>query len=181
MDASDERNGDATTAKHPTTVERRSDRELVVTRIVDAPRHLVFEAWTKAELFARWWVPKSIGITLLACELDVRVGGKYRLVFAFGDDTMEFFGVYTDVTPPSRLAWTNDEGDGPGPVTTVTFEDRGDQTQVVVSELHPSKEDLDATLASGSSMDAMPEALAQLEELLRPSHSSPAIHSPHSS
>jgi uncharacterized protein YndB with AHSA1/START domain len=67
-----------------TTVERKSDREVVVTRTFDAPARLVFEAWTKPELFKQWWVPRSMGMTLRSCELDVRTGGKYRLVF--GDD-----------------------------------------------------------------------------------------------
>ena len=77
---------------NPTEVGRRSDLELVVTRTFNAPARLVFEAWTKAELFATWWVPKSFGVTLLSCETDVRVGGKYRLVFPYEDSTMEFFG-----------------------------------------------------------------------------------------
>src|SRR5262245_38698890 len=107
------------------TTERVSERELVVTRTINAPARLVFEARTKPELFRRWWVPKSFGLTLLSCELDVRVGGKYKLVFAHGgSNTMEFFGSYREVTPHSRLVWTNEEGDGEV-VTTVTFEERG--------------------------------------------------------
>src|SRR5678809_1181231 len=108
-----------------TTVERKSDRELVVTRTFNAPARLVFEAWTKPELFKQWWVPKSMGMTLRSCELDVRVGGGYRLVFGQG---MEFFGKYIEVTPPSRLAWTNEEGGEAGPVTTVTFEEKAGKT-----------------------------------------------------
>lgn len=149
--------------KNRTAVERKSDRELVVTRTIDAPPHIVFEAWTRPELFMLWWVPKSVGLTLLACEMDVRVGGKYRLVFAAGPDSqMEFFGTYLEVTPPSRLVWTNDEGEEGGAVTTVTFEQRGEQTLLTVHDLYPSKE---ALLGSGA-MDAMPETLDQLEELL---------------
>jgi uncharacterized protein YndB with AHSA1/START domain len=128
----------------------------------------VFEAWTKPELFKRWWVPKSAGISLLSCELDVRAGGKYRLVFAVGNDAskqMEFFGRYIEVTPPSRLVWTNDEGDEGGAVTTVTFEEKGGQTLLVIHDLYPSKEALEGGLSSGST-DAMPETLDQLEELL---------------
>jgi uncharacterized protein YndB with AHSA1/START domain len=104
------------------TVERTSERELVVTRAVNGPARVVFEAWTRPELFERWWAPKSFPISLLSCELDVRVGGGYRLVFGHEGSTMEFFGRYLEVTPPSRLVWTNDEGDGET-VTTVTFED----------------------------------------------------------
>ena len=148
--------------KH-TTVQRKSDRELVVTRTFDAPARLVFEAWTKAELFRRWWVPKSYGLTLLSCEMDVRVGGQYRLAFLHEGSTMEFFGTYLEVTPPSRLVWTNEE-DGGQTVTTVTFEEKGGQTLVVMSELYPSKEALDA--AGTGAADATHETFAQLDELL---------------
>jgi uncharacterized protein YndB with AHSA1/START domain len=149
------------------TAERTSDRELVVTRTVRGPARLVFEAWTKPELFQRWWVPRSFPITLVSCELDVRVGGRYKLVFGHEGATMEFFGRYLEVEAPSRLAWTNDEGDDGGPVTTVTFTARDGATQVVVHELYPSKEVLDAAVESGSAgIYAMPESLAQLDELL---------------
>jgi uncharacterized protein YndB with AHSA1/START domain len=147
--------------KNRTKVERISERELVVTRTVNAPARLVFEAWTKAELFRRWWVPQSYGLTLLACEMEVRVGGQYRLVFRHQDSTMEFFGTYLAVTPHSRLVWTNEEGDNGKTVTTVTFEEDGDKTLLVVHDLYPSSEAFD----SGST-EAMPEALDQLDELL---------------
>jgi uncharacterized protein YndB with AHSA1/START domain len=149
--------------KNRTTVERKSDREVIVTRTFDAPARLVFEAWTRPELFKRWWAPKSVGVSLLSCEMDVRDGGTYRLVF--GNDassSMEFFGRYIEVTPPSRLVWTNDEGGEGGAITTVTFEEKGGQTLLVMHDLYPSKEALDA---SGST-DAMPESLDQLDELL---------------
>ncbi|MBZ9770223.1 SRPBCC family protein [Mesorhizobium sp. CA6] len=148
-----------------TTVERRSDRELVVTRIFDAPARIVFEAWTKPELFKRWWAPKSMGMILRSCEMDVRVGGGYRL--AFGHDPSnpaEFFGRYIEVVPYSRLAWTNDEGGDGGPVTTVTFEEKGGKTLLVMHELYPSKEALDA--AGTGAADAMGETFEQLDELL---------------
>src|SRR5271168_490563 len=113
------RESEATPTKNSTGVERKSERELVVTRTVNAPARIVFEAWTKPELFRRWWVPKSYGLTLLSCEKDVRVGGRYRLVFSHpsAPQPMEFFGRYLDVTPHSRLIWTNDEGGGTGQVT----------------------------------------------------------------
>jgi uncharacterized protein YndB with AHSA1/START domain len=149
------------------TVEQTSDRELVVTRTVSAPPRIVFDAWTKPELFERWWVPKSFPISLLSVEIDARVGGRYRLVFGHEGSTMDFFGRYLEVTPPSRLVWTNDEGDEGGPVTTVTFEERGGSTLVTVHDLYPSKEALDAEIASGSTaIAAMPESLGQLDELL---------------
>jgi len=145
----------------PTQVERKSELELVVTHIVNAPAHLVWEAWTKAELFRRWWVPKSYGLNLVACEMDVRVGGQYRLAFLHEGATMEFFGTYLEVTPPSRLVWTNDEGDAGQTVTTVTFEEMDGKTRLVVHDLYPSADAIDM-----GSTGAMPEVLAQLDELL---------------
>jgi len=157
---------EAAPMKNRTTVERKSDRELVVTRTFNGPARIVFEAWTKPELFKRWWVPKSAGVSLLSCEMDVRVGGKYRLVFAnAASKHMEFFGRYIDVRPHARLVWTNDEGDEGGAVTTVTFEEKGGQTLLVMYDLYPSKEALDGALASGS-VDGLPETLEQLDELL---------------
>ena len=151
-----------TPVKNRTTVERRSERELVVTRTFDAPARIVYEAWTRPELFTRWWLPKSMGMSLRSCEMDVRVGGKYRLEFE--PDGVAFFGTYLEVTPPSRLVWTNEEGGEGGPVTTVTLEDQGDKTLLVLHELHSSKEALDA--AGTGAADATVETFAQLDELL---------------
>ena len=151
---------------NPTTAERKSEREIVVTRTFDAAARIVFEAWTKAELFRLWWPPKSLGMHLQSCEMDVRVGGGYRL--EFGDDpanTMAFFGRYTEVTPPSRLVWTNEEAGDGGSITTVTFEEQGGKTLLVMHDLYPSKEALDAAIASGSTMGT-DEMFAQLDELL---------------
>jgi uncharacterized protein YndB with AHSA1/START domain len=163
MDA--RRGSEPTSGKARTTVERKSERELVVTRTFNAPARIVFEAWTRPELFKRWWVPKSMGMFLRSCEMDVRVGGRYRLVFGHdASNPDEFFGRYVEVTPHSRLAWTNDEGGEGGSVTTVTFEEKGDKTLLVVHELYPSKEALDA--AGTGAADAMPEQFEQLDELL---------------
>lgn len=153
--------GDMVPARHPTRVERISDVELVVTRTVDAPARLVYEAWTTAALFRRWWVPKSFGLNLVACEMDVRVGGAYRLEFLHDGATMAFFGTYLEVTPPSRLVWTNDEGEGGQTITTVTFEEKDGKTMVVVHDRYPSKEAVDSGAAG-----ALPESLDQLDELL---------------
>jgi uncharacterized protein YndB with AHSA1/START domain len=149
--------------KNRTTVERKSERELVVTRTFSAPARIVFKAWTEPELFRRWWVPKSMGMSLLSCDMDVRVGGKYRLEFADGDSQAAFFGTYKEVTPHSRLVWTNEES-GEGSVTTVTFEEKGGKTLLVMHELYPSKEALDA--AGTGAADATVETFAQLDELL---------------
>jgi len=148
-------------APNRTTVERRSDRELVVTRSFDAPARLVFEAWSNPELFQKWWVPKSMGMQLHACEMDVRTGGTYRLNFGEG---MDFFGRYIEVTPPSRIVWTNEEDGEDGSVTTVTFEEEDGRTLLVMSELYPSKDALDA--AGTGAADATRETFAQLDELL---------------
>jgi uncharacterized protein YndB with AHSA1/START domain len=143
---------DPATGKTDTTVERTSDRELVVTRTFNAPPRIVFEAWTKPELLKRWWAPKSFGVSFLSCEADVRTGGSYRFVFGHpaSEQPMAFFGRYIEVIQPSRLVWTNEEGDEGGQITTVTFEERGSETRVVMHDLYPSKEALDAAIASGS-------------------------------
>jgi uncharacterized protein YndB with AHSA1/START domain len=158
----DRKESDAAPTKSQTAVERLSERELVVTRTVNGPARLVFEAWTKADLFRQWWVPRSYGMTLLSCEMDARVGGGYRLVFPHDDSTMEFFGTYLAVTPHSRLVWTNEEGDGGVTVTTVTFDEIDGRTVVSVHNLYPSKEAADADGSTG----ALPESLDQLDELL---------------
>jgi uncharacterized protein YndB with AHSA1/START domain len=148
------------------TAERTSDQELVVTRTINGPARIVFDAWTRPELFERWWTPKSFPLTLLSCDLDARVGGRYRLEFGYEGATFEFFGRYVEVKPPSRLVWTNEE-DEHAPVTTATFEESDGRTVIAVHERYPSKEALDRALAEGSSgMTAMPESLAQLDELL---------------
>jgi len=162
MDA--RREGEPTPMKNPTTVERKSDRELVVTRFFNAPPRIVFAAWTKPELLKQWWAPKSMGMSLLSCELDVRAGGSYRFEFGHADweKPMTFFGRYLEVIPHSRLVWTNEESDG-GAVTTVTFEEKAGKTLLVIHDLYPSKEALDANAGAEG---AMPETFAQLDELL---------------
>ncbi len=163
MDA--RKGNEPTPMNNRTTVERKSERELVVTRTFNGPARIVFEAWTKPELFKRWWVPKSMGMFLRSCEMDVRTGGTYRLVFGHdASNSHEFFGRYVDVTPDSRLVWTNDEGGAGGSVTTVTFAEKGGKTLLVVHELYPSKEALDA--AGTGAADAMPEQFEQLDALL---------------
>jgi uncharacterized protein YndB with AHSA1/START domain len=157
-----------TLANNPTTAGRKSERELVVTRRFNAPARIVFDAWTNPELLKRWWTPKSLGISFISCEADVRVGGAYRFVFghAASEQPVEFFGRYIEVTPNARLVWTNDEAGEDGPVTTVTFEQRGAETLVVVHDLYPSKEALDGAIASGATAGSMSESFEQLDELL---------------
>lgn len=150
---------------HRTTVQKKSDREVVVTRTFDAPARLVFDAWSRPELFKKWWVPRSMGMTLSSCEMDVRTGGKYRLVF--GDDPanpMAFFGKYLEVVPDKRIVWTNEESGDAGSVTTVTLEERDGKTLLVLTELYPTKEALDA--AGTGAQEVMNETFGQLDELL---------------
>lgn len=152
--------------KNPTTTERTSERELVVTRTVNGPARIVFEAWTQPDLLKRWWAPKSFGLSFLSCEVDARVGGTYRMVFSHnGSKPMAFFGRYLEVIPHSRLVWTNEEGAEGGQVTTVTFDEKGGKTLVVMHDLYPSKEALDDAIASGST-SGMGETFEQLDELL---------------
>ena len=150
-------------AKNPTEIERKSDRELVVTRVFDAPPESVFKAWSQAELFRQWWVPKGAPMTLLSCDMDVRTGGKYRLEFGFGEDSMAFYGKYLEVIPDRRIVWTNDEGEE-GAVTTVTFEPQGGKTLLTFHEIYPTKEALDEAMEGSAA--ALPQQLDQLGELL---------------
>ncbi len=164
MDA--RRESEPTAVKNPTTVEQKSDREVVVTRTFNGPARIVFEAWTKPELLKRWWVPKSIDMSMVSCEADVRVGGAYRFVFRLGtSEPMAFYGRYLEVIPHSRLVWTNEEAGDSGAVTTVTFEENAGKTLLVVHELHPSKEALEVARASGAEA-GMLEQFEQLDELL---------------
>ncbi|MDX2089774.1 MAG: SRPBCC family protein [Kofleriaceae bacterium] len=151
--------------RNETRVERKSDREVIITRTFNASARIVFEAWTKAEHMRRWWVPKSSGLTLLSCEMDVRTGGSYRFVFEHpaAPDGMAFFGRYLEVSPYSRLVWTNDESGDAGQLSTLTLEDHGDTTRIVLHEVYPSAEALEA--AKGA-YDGMPESFDQLDALL---------------
>ena len=152
-------------AMNRTVVERKSDRELVVKRTFDAPLHIVFAAWSKPELFKQWWVPKSVGMSLVSCDMDIRTGGAYRLVFSHPafDQPMAFFGTYREVTPNQRIVWMNEESDE-GAVTTVTFEENDGKTLVTYHELYPTTAALEDALAG--SAEGLPEQFAQLDELL---------------
>jgi len=159
---------DPAARKPGTTVERASDRELTITRTINGPARLVFEAWSRPDLFQRWWTPKSFGLSVISYEADVRTGGGYRLVMRHpaAEQPMAFFGRYIEVTPHSRLVWTNDEGgEDAGAVTTVTFEEKDGATHLVVHELYPSKEALDEAMADGSTT-GWSEQFAQLDELI---------------
>ena len=130
-----------------TTAGRESDREFVVRRSFGAPARIVFEAWSRPELFQRWWLPEAFGMKMVSCEMDVRTGGTYRLQILppGADQPMPFFGRYLEVVPNERIVWTNDEGEE-GAVTTVTFEDRGGKTLLSFHEVYPSREALEEAL-----------------------------------
>jgi uncharacterized protein YndB with AHSA1/START domain len=159
------RESEATPIKNRTTVGRKSERDMIITRTFDGPPQILFEAWTIPELLMRWWAPKSTGLVMLSCEADVRVGGRYRFEFSHpsSPEPMAFFGKYIEVEPDARLVWTNEESDA-GTVTTVTFEEKGGKTLLVMQELHASKEALDAALEGME--DCFGESFAQLDELL---------------
>jgi uncharacterized protein YndB with AHSA1/START domain len=161
----DQQTSSADGAQNRTSVERKGDRELVVTRTFDAPPSIVYRAWSQSELFRRWWMPKSVtGVSLVACDMDVRTGGKYRLEFgAGGSDTMVFYGKYLEVVPNERIVWTNDEGEE-GAVTTVTFEEQGGKTLLTFHEVYPSEEALEEALQGSAA--GLPEQLDQLDDLL---------------
>jgi uncharacterized protein YndB with AHSA1/START domain len=158
-------NEGSTAVKNRTNVEAKGDRELVVTRTFDAPLHLVFKAWSTPDLFKQWWVPKSAGMTMVSCEMDIRTGGGYRLTFSHPqfDQPMTFFGTYKEVTPNQRMVWTNEEGPE-GALTTVSFEERGGKTFVTLHELYPTTAARDEAITG--SAEGLPEQFAQLDELL---------------
>ena len=147
------------------SVERKGDRELAISRTFNAPPTMVYRAWSQADLFRRWWVPRSVsGISLVSCDMDVRTGGRYRLEFGSGgSDTMAFFGKYLEVVPNERIVWTNDEGEE-GAVTTVTFVDRNGNTLLNLHEIYPSTEALVEALEGSAA--ALSEQLEQLADLL---------------
>jgi uncharacterized protein YndB with AHSA1/START domain len=160
------KSSEPTPVQNHATMERKSDRETVVTRTFDAPAHILFETWSKSELFRQWWVPRSYGLSLLSCEMDVRVGGRYRLEFGdpASEQPMAFFGTYIEVIPNACIAWTNEESEE-GAVTTVTFEEFDGKTMLVVHDLYPSKEVLDNEIACGAT-GGMGETLDQLDALI---------------
>jgi uncharacterized protein YndB with AHSA1/START domain len=157
--------------KNETTVERTSDRELVVTRTFNAAASMVFDAWTKPEILKLWWAPKSLGVSLFECTSDLRVGGTYRYVFGRNPNNPEVFsGHYKEVSPPSRLVFSQvyERFADAGEVTvTATFEESNGKTRLTLHQLFPSKEALDGAVASGME-HGMRETLEQLDGLVSP-------------
>jgi uncharacterized protein YndB with AHSA1/START domain len=155
--------------KIETTVERKSERELVITRTFNGPARVVFDAWTTPELLKLWWAPKSLGVSLFECESNLRVGGTYR--YAFGRDPKKpevFSGRYVEVKPPARLVLTQvyERMRGAGEaVVTVTFEESEGRTRLTLHQLFPSKEALDGAVASGMESGTR-EVFDQLDTLV---------------
>lgn len=157
---------------NPTTMEVEGDRDVVISRVFRAPPRIVFEAYTKPELVRRWWAPRSMGVELGEVSAEVRVGGRYRYVTRTPEGDMAFSGTYTEVSPPSRLVYTQvfePMADAGHAVVTVTFTEQAGQTRMVSHERYPSKEARDAALASGME-EGMRETMDQLDALVASLH-----------
>lgn len=161
-------------AMNQTSLELPSDREILITRAFNGPAAIVFDAWTRPELVTRWWAPKSLGVSMVDCSADVRVGGSYRYVLRHRTgNEMAFSGKYIEVTPPSRLVYTqifDPTASGPQPgdaeiTITVTFDEHDGKTHVASRTLCPSKELRDTIIASGME-HGMRETMDLLEELV---------------
>ena len=142
-----------------------SDREIVLTRVFDAPRHLVFDAFTKAELLKRWFGPH--GWSLVVCEVDLKVGGTFRFVLRGPDGAeMGMRGVYKEIVRPERSVHMESFDDYPGEsqVTTVLTE-QGGKTTLTATVLYPSQEVRDAVIKSGMEHGAA-ESYDKLAEML---------------
>jgi uncharacterized protein YndB with AHSA1/START domain len=142
-----------------------SDREIVLTRVFDAPRHLVFDAFTKPELLMRWFGPR--GWSLVVCDVDLRVGGGFRFVMRGPDGRdMGMRGVYREIVPPERSVHMESFDDYPGEsqVTTVLVEEDG-KTTLTATVLYPSQEVRDIVIKSGMEHGAA-ETYDKLAEML---------------
>jgi uncharacterized protein YndB with AHSA1/START domain len=152
------------------TLELAGDREIVMKRSFAAPARFVFDAWTKADLVAKWWAPEKCGVAMVACEADVRPGGKWKYTLRNPDaEVVSFYGEYREVTAPSRLVYTETFSkypDSPPVIVTVTFEERDGRTEMTSTQLYPSKEVREMVVATGMEFGAN-ETMNQLEVLLR--------------
>jgi uncharacterized protein YndB with AHSA1/START domain len=161
-------------AMNQTSMELKGDREIVIARTFNGPARIVFDAWTRPELVRRWWAPKSHRVSVVACDADIRVGGGYRYLLRLDTgNEFAFSGRYSEVTPHSRLVYTQifeptAAGAKPGDdevIITVTFDERDGKTHLVSHSLCPSKDVRDAIIASGME-HGMRETMDQLEELV---------------
>ena len=136
---------------HTFAVSTPSDHEIEMTRLFDAPRHLVFEAMTKCEHIKRWWGCLGEGYSVPECQMDLRPGGRWRFVNRHPQGQAVFYGVNKEITPPARIVFTEIYEPFPDAesVVTATFTEEGSKTRLVVSVRYPSIEVRDAVLASG--------------------------------
>ena len=152
--------------KYDTSLELRSDREIIISRTFRAPPRIVFDAWTRAEFVKRWWAPRSC-VEMVDCQADVRVGGKYRYVTRANGHESAFSGTYQEITPHTRLVYTQifEMFPDAAVLVTVTFEERDGHTHLVSHELYPSKEARAGALSSGME-HGLRETMDQFEELV---------------
>lgn len=150
-----------------TTFTTPSDREIVMTRVVDAPRRLVWDAWTKPEHLPHWMTGPE-GWTMPVCEIDLRPGGAWHFVWRRDDGTeMGMRGVYREITPPERLVCTESwGGDWPETINTLVLSEEAGRTTISQTVLYPSKEARDAALQTGMK-DGASTSFDRLAEYLR--------------
>ena len=152
--------------RHELTVTMPSDREMVMTRVFDAPRDLVFEAHTSCEHMSNWWGPRKYEVA--SCEIDFRPGGTWRVVHRGPDgNEIAFFGEYREIVRPERIVWTfgfDGMPGKPGPETMV-FEEHDGKTTLTTTSVFNSAEDRDGVLESGMEEGAV-ETYERLDEYL---------------
>jgi uncharacterized protein YndB with AHSA1/START domain len=148
------------------TVTTPSDREIVMTRVFDAPRDLVFEAHTSCEHMSRWWGPRKYEFA--SCEIDFRPGGKWRIVHRGPDgEEYAFHGEYREIVPPERIVWTFEFEGWPGNVSveTLTLEEHAGKTTFTATSVYDTVEQRNGMLESGMEEGAA-ESMDRLDEYL---------------
>jgi uncharacterized protein YndB with AHSA1/START domain len=153
------------------TVTTLSDNEIRMTRVFTAPRRLVFDAMTKPEHVTQWWGRLGDGYSVPVCEIDLRLGGAWRFVNRHPNGEAAFHGEYREITPPSRLVFTEIFEDFPDVVSVVTadFVEEGGKTRLTATVWYPSREVRDMVLGTGMaqgagiSYDRLEELLATLQ------------------
>ena len=144
-----------------------TDQEIVITRVVDAPRRVVFDAWTKPEHVQKWMLGPP-GWSMPVCEIDLRSGGRWHFVWRkTGGEEMDMSGLYREVVPPERLVSTERWGpEWPETINTTVFTESGGQTTITLTVTYPSKDARDAAMKTGMK-DGMDQSYQNLDNLLR--------------
>ena len=157
----------ATLSPGVTSYATPTDREVVITRVVDAPRHLVFDAWTDPRHVSQWLLGPE-GWTMPVCEIDLRPGGSWRYVWRKSSGTeMAMSGAILEVERPVRMVTTERWGpEWPETINTVMFTESGGRTTITHTILYPSREARDAALETGMK-DGIEQSFARLDRLLR--------------